>query len=137
MHIHIPFIITIVWIHIKDFMPKIRELLNNINVYNKIDSWIEKKMGRKLTLLYVVLILATVATFLPPIIVWILELRTGKNYPDFTILGSTEWVTMISLLVTTYFGVDHMNNRLSARNNADNDDDEKETLKDSLKHDKI
>lgn len=61
------------------------------------------KMSRKLFLLYVVIILATLGTFAPPIITWALQMA-GKNVPSFEILGSTEWVSMISLVVSTYFG---------------------------------
>lgn len=62
-----------------------------------------KNKSRKLVLLYIVLILATVGAFVPPIISWALALA-GKNSPPFEILGSTEWVSMISLVVSTYFG---------------------------------
>lgn len=104
MHVaHIPFMITIVWMHIRDFLPKLRPLLIRFHVYDKINNWIEFKMSRKLTLLYIVLVLATVGAFIPPIITWALNLY-GKNAPPFEILGSTEWVSMISLVVSTYFG---------------------------------
>lgn len=61
------------------------------------------KKSRKLALLYIVIVLATLGAFVPPIITWILNL-CGKNAPPFEILGSTEWVSMISLVVSTYFG---------------------------------
>ena len=59
--------------------------------------------SRKLTLLYIVIVLATLGAFVPPILTWVLALF-GKNVPPFEILGSTEWVSMISLVVSTYFG---------------------------------
>ena len=103
MHMHIPFFIVILWIHVKEFLPKIRPLLIKINAYEKINGWLEMKISRKLFLLYVVIILATVGAFAPPIITWALALA-GKKTPPFEILGSTEWVSMISLVVSTYFG---------------------------------
>lgn len=105
MHaIHVPFILTIVWIHAKDALPEIHPLLIKYNAYSKLNGWLEMKMpSRKLTLLYIVIILATVGAFVPPIITWIFN-ACGKNIPPFEILGSTEWVSMISLVVTTYFG---------------------------------
>lgn len=104
MHsIQIPFMLTIAWLHIKDFFPKIHPLLLRFHVYDKINGWLENKMSRKLVLLYIVVALATIGTFVPPIVSWALALA-GKNTPPFEILGSTEWVSMISLVVSTYFG---------------------------------
>lgn len=104
MHsIDIPFVLTIVWLHMKDFLPKVHPLLLRFHVYDKINGWIENKMSRKLILLYIVVGLATLGAFVPPIISWALALA-GKNSPPFEILGSTEWVSMISLVVSTYFG---------------------------------
>ena len=102
-HIHIPFMITIVWMHMKDFLPRIHPLLIKANAYEKVNRWLEMKMSRKLILMYVVIVLATLGAFVPPIITWVLTL-CGKNAPPFEILGSTEWVSMISLVVSTYFG---------------------------------
>lgn len=102
-HIHIPFILTILWMHAKEFFPAVKSLLLKINAYEKFDGWLEMKTSRKLVLLYIVIILATIGTFVPPIISWIMALA-GKNVPPFQILGSTEWVSMISLVVSTYFG---------------------------------
>lgn len=160
--IHIPFIITILWIHLRDFLPRIRPLLIKFNIYAKIDKWIETKMSRKLILLYVVIVLATLGTFVPPIIVWVFGIY-GKTVPPFTILGSTEWVSMISLVVTTYFGSNVWEKHVALSNgvmpndmkgvqmqgsvlgrqaplnvNANNqaDDPDKEALKDALKHGK-
>jgi hypothetical protein len=102
--IHISFIITVFWIQIKTLLPKIHPLLIKYNTYGKLNGWLEMKTkSRKLSLLYIVIILATVGTFIPPIVSWALAL-CGKNIPPFEILGSTEWVSMISLVVTTYFG---------------------------------
>lgn len=60
-------------------------------------------MSRKLVLLYIVVTLATLGAFVPPIVSWVLALH-GSHAPPFEILGSTEWVSMISLVVSTYFG---------------------------------
>lgn len=103
MHIHVPFVIVIFWMHIKNSVSKIHPLLTKINVYEKLNRWLEMKMSRKLLLLYVVIILATFGAFFPPILTWILNLA-GVKSPPFEILGSTEWVSMISLVVSTYFG---------------------------------
>jgi len=89
--------------HLKDFLPRIHPLLIKYNVYARINGWLEMKKSRKLSLLYVVLGLATLGAFAPPLITWILNM-CGKNSPPFEILGSTEWVSMVSLVVTTYFG---------------------------------
>lgn len=62
-----------------------------------------KQKGRKLALLYVVLGLSTVGAFVPPILVWILTL-CGKKVPPLHLLGSTEWVSLVTLVVSTYFG---------------------------------
>lgn len=105
MHtIHIPFIVSVLWMQFKGIIPKVHPLLIKWNAYARFDGWLEmKNKSRKLTLLYIVIILSTLGTFLPPIITWILNL-CGKNAPPFEILGSTEWVSMISLVVSTYFG---------------------------------
>jgi len=83
--------------------PASKALLLKINSYNKLDRWLDMKMSRKLLLLYIVIVLSTLGAFIPPIITWALALA-GKNPPPFEILGSTEWVSMISLVVSTYFG---------------------------------
>lgn len=102
--IHIPFFLSVLWIQVKDFLPKIHPLLIKYNAYSKLNGWLEMRLkSRKLSLLYIVIVLATVGAFAPPIISWVLALY-GKNSPPFEILGSTEWVSMISLVVTTYFG---------------------------------
>ncbi len=62
-----------------------------------------KQKSRKLALLYVILILATVGAFVPPLLVWILTM-CGKNVPPLQLLGSTEWVSLVTLVVSTYFG---------------------------------
>lgn len=103
MHIHIPFFIIFAWVHIKEYLPRIHPLLTKIHAYEKLNGWLEMKMSRKLILLYVVITLATLGAFVPPIITWALNLA-GKKSPPFEILGSTEWVSMISLVVSTYFG---------------------------------
>jgi len=103
-HIHIPFIITVLWMHLKNFLPKAHPLLLKYNAYEKLNGWLGNRMkSRKLLLLYIVIFLATLGTFVPPIVTWVLAL-CGKNAPPFEILGSTEWVSMISLVVSTYFG---------------------------------
>jgi hypothetical protein len=103
-HVHIPFMLTIVWVHTKTFLPKVHPLLIKVNAYDRLNGWLDMKLkSRKLLLLYTVIALATLGTFVPPIINWALTL-CGKNPPPFEILGSTEWVSMISLVVSTYFG---------------------------------
>ncbi len=102
-HIHIPFIIIVFWAHVKNFLPKVHLLLTKINTYGKLDRWFEMKISRKLFLLYVVIVLATLGAFVPPIINWALALA-GKRVTPLEILGSTEWISMISLVVSTYFG---------------------------------
>lgn len=103
-HFHIPFVLTVLWMQTKQILPKLHPFLLKYGAYEKVDRWIEmKNKSRKLTLLYIVLGLATLGAFVPPIIIWILAM-CGKNVPPFEILGSTEWVSMISLVVSTYFG---------------------------------
>lgn len=111
-HIHIPFIASTVWIHGKHISKLTRIVLPKNKVSDKIHDWIENKMGRKLLLLYIVLGLATAGTFLPPLVSWLVSLYKSQSYPRFEILGSTEWVTMVSLLVTSFFGAAHMDKRL-------------------------
>lgn len=72
-------------------------------------------MSRKLRLLYIVLIIATIGAFLPPTIAFILSIYKQKLI-QFTILGSTEWITVVSLLVTSYFGANHFDKRLAISN---------------------
>jgi hypothetical protein len=63
----------------------------------------EKAKSRKLSLLYAIIGISTFATFIPPIVVWIF-LVCGKTVPPLSLLGSTEWVSLISLILSTYFG---------------------------------
>lgn len=151
--IHIPFIVAYAYLHFRSIMMVIE------NTFGKKIKWLEgdiiKMISRKLVLLYIVLSVSTLAAFLPPIINWLYAIH-AKNIPSFSLLGSTEWVTITSLLVTTYFGVNHMDNRLSFGNtqiqNNDifnppsnqkiitdekNEDSEKEDLKKALTHDKL
>lgn len=114
--IHIPFTIVAIFSHIKYFLPRIHPLLIKFDIYVKINKWIEINMSRKLILLYVVLSIATLGAFFPPFIIWFLTIL-GRKVVSFEILGSTEWITIVSLLVTTYFGVNHMDNRLAINNN--------------------
>ncbi len=114
--VNIPLIIIIFTTYTKQNYYKYNSFLNKYKIYSKIEQWIIKKMSRKLLLLYIVLITATLGTFAPPIIVWAINF-TGKNSPPLTILGSTEWVTIVTLLVTTYFGANHMEKRLALQNN--------------------
>lgn len=60
-------------------------------------------MSRKLLLLYIVLGTATVGLVIPPTLVWVFTF-IGKKPPAFNIFSSTEWVTIVTLLVSTYFG---------------------------------
>ena len=109
----IPFIVTILWVNFKKIAPTLDPLLKNFGLYNKLKQKIGlNNMGRKLLLLYTVLVLCTLGTFMPPIIVWALTLY-GKEVPPFEIITSMEWVTMVSLLVTTYFGASHYEKKMA------------------------
>jgi hypothetical protein len=101
--VNIPFILTIVWLHLMKLTNTLKPLLIKFDLEGKLEGWLRMNKSRKLFLLYVVLVLATLGAFAPPLTVWICQI-CGKNVPPFSILGSTEWVSMISLVVTTYFG---------------------------------
>lgn len=60
-------------------------------------------MSRKLFILYIVLIFSTFVAFAPPITVWIFTV-CRKQVPPLMLLTSTEWVSIITLVVSTYFG---------------------------------
>ena len=59
---------------------------------------VNKKTNRKWVLTIMVIVLATLGTFVPPIINFILEPKT-----PLVILGSTEYVSLLTLIVGAYF----------------------------------
>ena len=55
-------------------------------------------------LLLLIIALATLGAFLPPTIVFILTLLLSRPIPAYIIIGSSEWVTVISIVISAYFG---------------------------------
>lgn len=99
---HLPFIITFITIHIKDFLPKIHPLLIKHHLVKKLDEYVEYKMGRKLWLVISLIAIVSLATFIPPALCWSMIVFWGKPVPPFTILTDGDWVAVISVLITTY-----------------------------------
>lgn len=72
-------------------------------------------MSRKLLLLYIVLGIATIGLVAPPTLVWIFTF-IGKKPPTFNIFSSAEWVTVVTLLVTMYFGANQVEKHIAISN---------------------
>lgn len=138
--------------------------MKKFDVIKKIEDWLGmKNKSRKLFLLYVVIILSTLGTFVPPTLTWILQLM-HKNVVPFEILGSTEWVSMMTIVVSSYFGTNVWEKHVALSNgvqpsqldnacmtikgspgtqlqqdvkvdvNVNQNDADKQALKDALKH---
>lgn len=82
--------------------------------------------SRKWKLILLIVCLATVFSFLPPLIsVWLFDAKT-----PLIILSGTEWVSVVTLSISAYFGANvwekHVNNRYLENSGLDNYEEESE-----------
>ena len=98
---HIPFVLTFLSLHLVMISKKIRPLAIKFNLYQRLEKYLMK--SRKLTLLTWVIILATVGTFIPPLVCWILALFK-YHIQSFMILTDGDWITVISITIPAYMG---------------------------------
>jgi hypothetical protein len=103
---HIPFVLVVFWRHLANWLPSIRPLIIKNELIKKAEEYYMKRASRKLLVLYIFFAAVTFGAFFPPLATWLIEIIWHIN-KSFTILGSTEWVTVISLLVTSYFASLH------------------------------
>lgn len=102
---HIPFFLTLIALHLKSVLPKIHPFLIRANIIKKLDVWLKENLmkSRKMKLMLLIIMLATIGTFLPPIICWLMILLKHP-VPAFTILTDSDWITVISIIVPAWMG---------------------------------
>jgi len=75
----------------------------------------KKTQSRKWKLVLLVLIMATVSMFLPPLIsAWLL-----KTAVPLVLISGTEWVSVVTLVVSAYFGMNVWQKKVEKK--AEND----------------
>jgi len=141
--------------HIKNIYPNIHKYLERFDFYKKIDTYIMK--SRKTKLLIAIIILATLGTFIPPLVCWLIWLATKQPIQPLIILTDGDWITIISIIVPAYMGALTWEKHIALSNNipineldqrvkeiqniqqsvvSKESDPDKDTLKDALTHNK-
>jgi hypothetical protein len=89
----------------------------NTDSIESIDNSESKYRSRKWYLTLLIIAICTIGTFVPPILsVWVLDEKT-----PLVILSGSEYVTLITLIISVYFGANVWEKRETARANCEFD----------------
>ncbi len=115
--IHIPLFITLFGMHLRTISPNIHKYLERFASYKKIDAILNMK-SRKSRLLLAIIVLATIGTFIPPLVCWLMSIITGHTVQPLVILTDGDWITVISIIVPAYMGFLTWEKHIALSNNV-------------------